>query len=188
MPTAASSSKIRQNRLFCGVADCRASASPRQRIATLKVFSRDIFDSYRQSLRLLGGLAAPEEQADAGEQQQAEDDSSKPRLVQPAEGFQAGPGAERQGRQSEQESTAVAEPIMPVPPSHSAIITKVATPTGWKTARCSAGGQPRKLHHTTAARPASPVAPPTTPLTTPTVPSAIAPARAATAESGRNQL
>src|SRR5215470_13362437 len=102
MPTAASSSKIRQNRLFFGVADCRASASPRQRIATLKVLSRDIFDSFRQSLRLLG-LAAPEEQADAGEQQQAEDDSSKPRLVQPAERFQAGPGAERQGRQSKQE-------------------------------------------------------------------------------------
>src|SRR5262249_53958669 len=79
-------------------------------------------------------------------------------------------------------SIAVAEPIMPVPPSHSAIITKVATPTGWKTARCSAGGQPRKLHHTTAAMPANPVAPPTTPLTTPTVPSAIPPASAATVD------
>src|SRR5215467_1593784 len=98
MPTAASSSKIRQNRLFCGVADCRASASPRQRIATLNVFSRDIFDSSRQSLRF---LTAPEEQADAGQQQQAEYDTTKPGLVQPAEGFQAGPGAPRpaiQGR------------------------------------------------------------------------------------------
>src|SRR5215467_8741526 len=100
MPTAASSSKIRQNRLFCGVADCRASASPRQRIATLKVFSRDIFDSSWQSLRF---LTAPEEQADAGQQQQAEYDTAKPRLVQPAEGFQAGPDAERQCRQSKEE-------------------------------------------------------------------------------------
>src|SRR6516162_781950 len=103
MPTAASSSKIRWNRLFCGVAACRASASPRQRIATLKVFFRGIFDSFRQSLRLLCGLAAPEEQADAGQQQQAEYDTAKASLVQPAEGFQAGPGAERQCRQSKQE-------------------------------------------------------------------------------------
>src|SRR5215813_13202203 len=98
MPTAASSSKIRQNRLFCGVVDCRASASPRQRIATLKVFSRDIFDSSRKACVLLRGLTAPEEQADAGQQQQAEYDPAKPRLVQPAKGFQAGPGAERQCR------------------------------------------------------------------------------------------
>src|SRR5215471_9130902 len=103
MPTAASSSKIRQNRLFRGVADCRASASPRQRIATLKVLSRDIFDSSRQILRFVRGLAGPEEQTDAGQQQQAEYDTAKPGLVEPAEGFQAGPGAERQCRQSEEE-------------------------------------------------------------------------------------
>ena len=68
----------RRLKAYCGTleydraiseATSRASASPRQRIATLKVFSRDIFDSSRQSLRLLRGLAATEEQADAGQQQ-----------------------------------------------------------------------------------------------------------------------
>src|SRR5215469_8208119 len=103
MPTAANSSKIRQNRLFCGVADCRASASPRQRIATLKVFSRDISTPLGKACVLLRGLTAPEEQADAGQQQQAEYDTAKAGLVKPTEGFQAGPGAQRQGWQSEQE-------------------------------------------------------------------------------------
>lgn len=42
----------------------------------------------------------PEEQADAGQQQQGEDDTAKPGLVEPSKRFQAGPGAERQARQS----------------------------------------------------------------------------------------
>src|SRR6516162_10417848 len=101
MPTAASSSKIRWNRLFCGVADCLASASPRQRIATLKVFARDIFRLL--SAKFACALAAPEQQADAGQHQQAENDSTKPGLVQAAEGLQTGPGAKRQCRQSKEE-------------------------------------------------------------------------------------
>jgi hypothetical protein len=76
-------------------------------------------------------------------------------------------------------------PTIPVPPIHSAVIRNTNTPTGWNSARCSGGDQPRRLHHTVPTMPARPVAPPITPLTTPTVPSASRPASAAEASLGR---
>src|SRR5438874_2835674 len=85
-------------------------------------------------------------------------------------------------------NTSVSWPTMPAPPSHSAVIANTATPEGWNPARCSGGGQPRRLHQITAAMPASPVAPPMTPLTTPTAPSATTPARAIEPRLGRNKF
>src|SRR5215470_2512956 len=58
MPTAASSSKMRWKRLFAGVAACRASRSPRQRIATLKFFSLGIIASVKKGrCRLVGAVS-----------------------------------------------------------------------------------------------------------------------------------
>jgi hypothetical protein len=84
--------------------------------------------------------------------------------------------------------SSVSAPIVPVLPNQSAAITNTETPTGWNTARCSAGGQPRRLHHTVAAMPASPVAPPITPLRMPMPPSATGPALVAEPSFGRHKL
>ena len=59
---------------------------------------------------------------------------------------------------------------------------KMATPVGWKTARCSSLGQPRTPHQIVGRMPPKPVVPPRMPLRNPTPPSATRPPAVSRAE------
>src|SRR5438034_5115931 len=61
-------------------------------------------------------------------------------------------------------SLGIARPI----PSHRPLMANMATPIGWKTARCSSLGQPRMPHQMVVRMPARPVRPPRIPFKKPT--------------------
>src|SRR5262249_20118334 len=53
--------------------------------------------------------------------------------------------------------------IAPLIPSHRPLMANIATPIGWKIARCSSLGQPRTPHQMVVRMPARPVRPPRMP-------------------------
>src|SRR6266403_2196141 len=78
--------------------------------------------------------------------------------------------------------------IAPLIPSHRPLMANIATPIGWKIARCSSLGQPRRPHQMVVRMPARPVRPPRIPFRKPTPASAVAPPALTGFIAGRARL